>query len=317
MFRRVVEQLRVHHTLAPKRVRMATVLTPDNIITILAYFEANPTKAITDAVDDLGFTYGSIQKALKRNGFKAFKVMPVMQLRERDFENRMAFCRTMLRINEENPNFISNIIFTDESCFSTAGRHNRRNTHYWSMENPHRIAPIERQGYQTTSVWCGMWRDRILGPLFYQGALTGERYLGFLENEINNFMANIPPHQLGAMVWQQDGAPAHGVRPVTDFLNQRYPQWIGKNGTVRWPPRSPDLTELDFFLWGHLQGVVYDTTPNTLDVIRLKIVNEINRLNENPEILFSVRQNFKLRLQLCLDNNGRHIEHLMQDRRRQ
>ncbi|GBL73687.1 hypothetical protein AVEN_230681-1 [Araneus ventricosus] len=37
-----------------------------------------------------------------------------------------------------------------------------------------------------------------------------------------------------------------------------YPgRWIGRGGPVLWPPRSPDLTSLDFFLWGHLKELVY------------------------------------------------------------
>ena len=35
--------------------------------------------------------------------------------------------------------------------------------------------------------------------------------------------------------------------------------WIGKGGPVAWPPRSPDLTLLDFFLWGHIKSLVYKT----------------------------------------------------------
>ncbi|GFV88973.1 hypothetical protein TNCV_4911751 [Trichonephila clavipes] len=30
-------------------------------------------------------------------------------------------------------------------------------------------------------------------------------------------------------------------------------------GPVAWPPRSPDLSPLDFFLWGAMKGLVYDT----------------------------------------------------------
>jgi hypothetical protein len=26
-----------------------------------------------------------------------------------------------------------------------------------------------------------------------------------------------------------------------------------------WPPRSPDLTPLDFFLWGYMQSLLYET----------------------------------------------------------
>jgi hypothetical protein len=30
-----------------------------------------------------------------------------------------------------------------------------------------------------------------------------------------------------------------------------------------WPPRSPDLSPPDFFLWGHLKDTVYSNHPHT------------------------------------------------------
>ena len=53
---------------------------------------------------------------------------------------------------------------------------------------------------------------------------------------------------------QQDGAPPHYARIVRDFLNERFNnRWIGRGGPVAWPPRSPDQTSPDFYLWGFLK----------------------------------------------------------------
>ena len=35
-----------------------------------------------------------------------------------------------------------------------------------------------------------------------------------------------------------------------------------------WPPRSPDLTSADFFLWGLLKGTVYKNTPRTIEQLK-------------------------------------------------
>ena len=37
---------------------------------------------------------------------------------------------------------------------------------------------------------------------------------------------------------------------------------------VEWPPRSPDSTPCDFFLWGHLKNEVYKTPPTDLQELR-------------------------------------------------
>jgi hypothetical protein len=41
-------------------------------------------------------------------------------------------------------------------------------------------------------------------------------------------------------------------------------QWIGRRGAVEYPPRSPDLTPLDFYLWGTLKDMAYRRKPATL-----------------------------------------------------
>ncbi|KAK3881581.1 hypothetical protein Pcinc_013963 [Petrolisthes cinctipes] len=61
-----------------------------------------------------------------------------------------------------------------------------------------------------------------------------------------------------------DGAPVHFARDTRDFINVMYPdKWIGRGGPIAWPPKSPDLTPLDFYLWGHLKSRVYATQINT------------------------------------------------------
>ena len=45
---------------------------------------------------------------------------------------------------------------------------------------------------------------------------------------------------------------------VTDVLNERFPDaWIRRGGPIPWPRRSPDLSPLEFFLWGYIKNIVY------------------------------------------------------------
>ena len=53
------------------------------------------------------------------------------------------------------------------------------------------------------------------------------------------------------IIFQQDGAPPHWGSDVRRFLDAAFlNRWIGRDGPTPWPPRSPDITPLDFFLWG-------------------------------------------------------------------
>ena len=52
-------------------------------------------------------------------------------------------------------------------------------------------------------------------------------------------------------------------------LDRQFPgHWIGRHGPVEWPPRSPDLTALDFYLWGHLKAMVHQVKIQNMDHLK-------------------------------------------------
>jgi hypothetical protein len=61
-----------------------------------------------------------------------------------------------------------------------------------------------------------------------------------------------------------------------EFLELHFPgRWVGSDGPVPWPPRSPDTTPLDFFLWGYVRDIVYKAPVSSLDELKLRIVAAI------------------------------------------
>ena len=55
--------------------------------------------------------------------------------------------------------------------------------------------------------------------------------------------------------------PAVTERPfisVRQYVNHQFPNgWIGRDGAQNWPPRSPDVSPLDYHVWGYMKGMVY------------------------------------------------------------
>jgi hypothetical protein len=110
--------------------------------------------------------------------------------------------------------------------------------------------------------WEGV-NNKIIGPFFFEGTLTGDRYLEFLQNDLRPALVeNFPNVNDRTLVnddlwFQQDVAPPHFALPVRHYLNNWFPRrWIGRRGPIKWPARSPDLTPLDYFLWGYLKSKV-------------------------------------------------------------
>ena len=58
--------------------------------------------------------------------------------------------------------------------------------------------------------------------------------------------------------FQLDGAPPHWGLQVCAFLKDKFlERWIGRGGPAAWPPRSPYINPLCFFLWGYVNKEVF------------------------------------------------------------
>ena len=108
----------------------------------------------------------------------------------------------------------------------------------------------------------------------------------------------------------QNGATPHTARETMTILRAAFPgRVIYRFGDVPWPPRSPDFTPSDFFLWRYLKGKVYINMPNTLHELNNNIIEEVNRIT--PDSLQKIMENTVLRIRLCLNNNGEHLKHII------
>jgi hypothetical protein len=237
-----------------KKFREARVDEDDFIIdeateiNVLAYVEMNPTASTREIGHEVQISHESSRKILKKHGFRSFKYQLHQHLYEEDGARRTVYCQWLLQNNAADRDFISSILFTDESRFTNNGMFNKQNVRYWARENQHLMKEGNFQERFGVNVWAGIIGSRIIGPILFQGALTGERYLQFLQNDIEGFLNHLPFAELQRMYYQQDGAPPHNTARVLNYLTNRYEnRVIATNGPVRWPARSPDLTPLDFF----------------------------------------------------------------------
>jgi len=100
--------------------------------------------------------------------------------------------------------------------------------------------------------------DMLIGPVILDDRMTGQNCLGFLQNELPKQLEDVPLATRIAMYFQHDGAPSHYTRHVMQHLSDTFPKrWIGCGSTINWPPRSPDLTPLDFCFGGLMKSEVY------------------------------------------------------------
>lgn len=285
-------------------------VSEDKQIDILVDLQANPQQSTAELADQHDVPRSTVHKILKINKLHPYKLKMVHELSEDDPDRRLQFCDLMTERLQQNQIRVSNICFSDESTFFLNGHVHRHNHRYWSTENPHEFRETHTQRIQKVNVWAGILGNRVIGPIFLRENLRGERYLRMLQDEIFPEISQVAGNNIENVMFQQDGAPPHYYRPVSDFLNGHFPgRWIGRRGPVEWPARSPDLTPLDFFLWGYLKSKVYRTRPETIEELEQRIT-EVCR-NITPETYENVRQEFHNRLFMCQEVNGEHFEHLI------
>ncbi|GFW69936.1 DUF4817 domain-containing protein [Trichonephila clavipes] len=135
-------------------------------------------------------------------------------------------------------------ITIDEAHFWLNGYVNKQNCRISSEANPQVYVETPLHPEKLT-VWCALWAGGIIGPYFFKND-EGHNELWF----------------------QQDGATCHTARATIDLLKDTFgDRLISLFGPVNWPPRSCDLTPLDYFLWGYVKSLVYADKPQTLDYL--------------------------------------------------
>ncbi|GFU77314.1 DUF4817 domain-containing protein [Trichonephila clavipes] len=119
----------------------------------------------------------------------------------------------------------------------------------------------------------------------------------------NFFIPELNNHDVQELWFQQDGATCHTARATIYLLKDTFgDHLISRFGPVNWPPRSCDLTPLDYFLWGYVKPLVYADKPQTLDhledIIR-RVIADIR-----PQMLEKVIENWTSRLDYIRASRG-------------
>lgn len=277
----------------------------------LAAVSVNPHTSSRALAQELGVGKTSILRILHRHRFHPYHVHCHQGLKDTDYVRRTRFCEWLQTRVGDNPLFPTQILWTDEASFSRDGVVNRHNLHYWADVNPHWLREVSHQEQWRTNVWCGIYKDRLIGPIFYDGTLDGIRFRDMiLQGIVTDLIDDLPLAEYSTMWMQLDGAPAHFRLTVREWLNAAFPgRWIGRGGPAAWPPRSPDITPLDFFLWGHLKQVVYATPTTTKEDLQARIRDACEAIT--PELLATVRRSLMERIQRCIGVEGRHFEHFL------
>ena len=83
-------------------------------------------------------------------------------------------------------------------------------------------------------------------------------------------------------------------------------RWIGRDGLTPWPPRSPDITPLYFFLWRYVKDKVFSTPVPDIINLKAKITDAFATITE--DMLENMWREIDCRLDVLRATKGAHVE---------
>ncbi|CAD5214233.1 unnamed protein product [Bursaphelenchus okinawaensis] len=182
-------------------------------------------------------------------------------------------------------------------------------TKWWAKENPHWCVS-EPLHSPKTNVWAAIGWNGVVGPFFIDENINGARYLELLEQDVLPQLLQWP--NSATLVYMHDGAHPHHSLVVREFLNTHLPgRWMGRDSRGApppfvWPANSPDLTPMDFFLWGYVKAKVYSVQVASLRELKQKIRDVVAEIS--VEMCRAALRNYPKRLRRCLDVGGQSVE---------
>lgn len=290
-----------------------TSRTPEIIESAREIAEQEPTISTRRLSQRIGVSRSTAWTILNKD-LKLFpyKVQIAQQLTEAAVEKRLNFANEVCQLIDESKIDITKIIFSDEAHFWLDGYVNRQNYRIWGSQKPELLRTKPLHPAKLT-VWCGLTADRIIGPFFIESSITSDVYNTFLRED---FLPVAEELEMFDHFMQQDGAPPHTTRQNLELLREHFGSRVIARGFpemfdegLAWPPYSPDISPLDFFLWGYVKDKVYQTNPKSLSELKNSIIQIIE--NVPQDILRKAIGSFENRLRLLIHTNGEHIENIL------
>ena len=231
---------------------------------------------------------------------------------------RLNFCQWFNQ-QQQNARFLANFVIGDDAAFCINGEVNSHNVRQYAPKgDPPDSHYVRREERGKVTVWMGICGNgSILGPFFFNRTLMGMLiWICWMRTSSRTWLIFLIINFKMAVSCDFGGHKT--VLQLTNLSLYEIGFWKSSKGVwslciyhaFEWPPRSPDLTPCDYFLWGYLKDKVYRTPPQDINDLRNKIQDEAELLRGNPALIRRVLREMQHRSNLCVVRDGGHTEKL-------
>ena len=195
-------------------------------------------------------------------------------------------------------------IFSDEKMFTIDWKVNRRNDRY-ICSNINKVPVAMRSKHPVGVMVLGAVSSEghVMPPHFFQPGemVTADVYLHALAHVVKPWIERITGGT--DYVFQQDSAPAHTANRTQEWCQQNLHMTWTKD---IWPPNSPDLNPMDYYVWGAVESKVNEHPLTDRAALQAKIVEVMGQMKRDE--VARACQRFRTRLLGVIRARGGYIE---------
>lgn len=244
--------------------------SPAMVQNIKDHINEYPGKSMRSIARELDISGKTVRKIVSENTtYRSYALRRGQFLTQKAKERRLERARKLLAKLKNPREKKSLIFFSDEKNFQQDQKVNRRNNR-WLCESVTNVPIVMKTKFTATVMVLGVVSNEgdIMDPYFFSQGLkiNADVYLEVLRDVVVPWMKKVANGR--HFIYQQDGAPAHNAKKVQDFLRANVPQFWPKD---MWPPSSPDINPLDYYVWSVCERDVNNEPHSTIGSLKLKI----------------------------------------------
>ena len=273
---------------------------------IQATVEANPRKSMRAISREKGVSDRTVRQTIHEDlDLKSFALRKGQYLTETQMERR--FVRASALLNDMKHETVGYLrFFSDEKNFTQEQKINRRNDRYLA-DNIEEVPIVMHVKFPLNVMVLAVVSSEgdVMPPFIFEKGvkLNSEVYIEVLNNVVKPWMHEVAKGR--PYVFQQDSAPCHASKKTQAWLLENvYHHWSPE----LWPPNSPDLNPLDYFVWGVLEAKTNSVFHPNLDSLKTAIVEQFALLDRH-DIIKACRA-FRTRVEKVVKAEGGHIEQM-------
>ena len=248
--------------------RSDTIRTPEFIQQVREVVEDDPSKSMRAIAQQLEVTERTVRRVVNESlRYKSYVMRRGQFLSDVTKENRVIRGKRLLNKlkHPEEPDMLW--FFSDEKNFDQDQKVNRTNDR-WLCSDPTEVPTVMHTKFPSSVMVLGVVSNEghVMPPhLFQEGIrVNAAGYIRVLETVVKPWIDQVA--QGRPYVFQQDSAPAHKAEVTQEWMAQNCHDHVTPN---MWPPSSPDLNPMDYYVWGVVEKESNKRPHNTKESLKV------------------------------------------------